>query len=152
MSRKPWEERIVGERMAADDRFTEQVTASRFSRQQWGLVMTAVEFDVEHADDEERARLVADTSKLPHVMPELDKLEERMNAMAGGAGGGGGSGGGGLVDAVKGALGLGGGGADAEQLSAAEELTQAYADELQSLLEERGRWDEIRSAAAAASE
>jgi hypothetical protein len=154
MTRQAWQERIVGERMKTDERFSEHVAASEFTRQQWGLIMTAVEFEIEHPDDPERARLVADTSNFPSIMPELDEVERRMSAMGGaGAPGdtGGGSGpGGGLVDAVKGALGLGGGGGgdDAEREAAAAELVQAYADELQTLLEERGRWDEIRSMAA----
>lgn len=151
MSRKAWQERIIGERMTMDDRFADRVQASEFSRQQWGLVMTAVEFDVEHADDPERARLVADTSKLPNVVPELDEVEREMSAMAGGGSPGGG---GGIVDTVRGALGLGDGGGDddAEKQAAAEELANQYARGLQTLLEERGRWDEVREAAAAAEE
>nr|WP_254662968.1 DUF5799 family protein [Haladaptatus sp. W1] len=31
--------------------------------------MTAVEFDIEHPEDDERAKLVADTSKVKQVMP-----------------------------------------------------------------------------------
>lgn len=146
MTRKAWQERIVGERMTVDNRFADRVAASEFTRQQWGLVMTAVEFEIAHPEDEERARLVADTSKLPQILPELDRVQQQMDAMAGGAGGGDG---GGLVDAVKGALGLGGGGGpDPERREAAEALTREYAEELQALLEERGRWEEVRAAAA----
>jgi len=146
MTRKAWEDRIVGARMAADDEFAERVTASEFSRQEWGLVMTAVEFDVEHPEDPERARIVANTEKLHHVMPELDNISRQMGAM-GGAGGGGQSGGG-LLDSLKSSLGFGGGGHDAEREAAAARLAQEYAEVLQGLLEERGSWEEIRSLAA----
>lgn len=150
MTRKAWEDRIVGARMAADERFTDQVQASEFTRQQWGLVMTAVEFEVEHPDDAERARIVADTSKLPQILPELDNVEQQMSAM--GAGGGPDRDRGGFLDSLKSAVGLGGGGgrSDAERKESAERLAQAYADELQDLLEERGRWEEVRTMAAEA--
>ena len=36
-----WTDAIVGERMAVDNQFTDRVTASRFSSQEWGLIMTA---------------------------------------------------------------------------------------------------------------
>jgi len=136
---------IAGARMTVDQEFAERVMESQFSRQQWGLVMTAVEFDVEDAEDPDAARIVADTSKLEHVLPELDQLEQSMNAM--GAGGGGGGGGGGIVDSIKGLLG-GDDGADEGRKAAAEALAQEYATELQAHLEASGRWDEIRQAAA----
>jgi len=148
-----WTDRIVGERMQVDKEFSEKVAASHFSRQQWGLVMTAVEFEIENADDPDGARLVADTSKLPSIAPELERMEQR---------GGGGMGGmsdaatlddgpdgssGGFLDGVKDALGIGGGDDEREQLAAAEEMAQMYADELQDKLEERGKWDTVRAAA-----
>jgi hypothetical protein len=141
-----WQDRIVGVRMTVDREFNERVEASEFSRQQWGLVMTATEFEIEHADDPERARLVANTEKLPSVLPEMDRIEEQMGSMGGGSGGGGD----GIVGGIKDALGLGGsGGSKDEQRSAdAEELTQAYADALQQELEDTGRWDEVRELAA----
>jgi hypothetical protein len=57
---------------------------------------------------------------------------------------------GGLVDSIKGALGLGGGGGggvDQAKLEAAEQLTQEYADELQRHLESKGKWEQVRIAA-----
>jgi hypothetical protein len=150
MTRKAWEDRIVGARMAADERFTDQVQASEFTRQQWGLIMTAVEFEVEHPGDADRARIVADTSKLPQILPELDNVEQQMSAM--GAGGEPDRSRGGFLDSLKSAVGLGGGtggGSDAEREESAERLAQAYAHELQALLEERGRWREVRDLAAA---
>lgn len=145
-----WQDRIVGVRMSVDRQFNDRIEASSFSRQQWGLVMTATEFEIENPEDEENARIVANTEKLSSVLPEMDRIEEQMGSM--GAGGGSRSGnGGGILGSVKSALGLGGsgGGSKNEQRAAdAKELTQAYADELQRELEEAGRWDEIRKLAA----
>ncbi|ACM56766.1 DUF5799 family protein [Halorubrum lacusprofundi] len=147
-----WTDAIVGERMTVDNQFTDRVAASRFSSQEWGLIMTATEFEIENADDSENARIVADTSSLPAIMPELENVRSQVAAMGGAPGGAGGSGGsgGGLVDSIKGALGLGGsGGNDGpsdEELDAAERLVQEYADELQAHLEEVGKWEQVRVA------
>jgi hypothetical protein len=151
-----WTDLIVGERMRLDQEFNEKVAASNFSNQQWGLIMTAVEFEVEHPDDPERARLVADTSKLDAVLPELDRMDGAGMGGPGGPGGdprAGSSGGdsGGLFDGIKQALGLGRGENEREQLAAAEELAQMYADDLQAKLESASKWDRVRSAAAGGS-
>jgi hypothetical protein len=153
MSDSEWTDLVVGERMQVDQEFNEKVAASNFSRQQWGLIMTAVEFDVENPDDADRARLVADTGKVETIIPELEKMEQ-----AGGMGGPGGapaagsgsdSGSGGLVDGLKNALGLSGGGDESrEQLAAAEELAQMYAGDLQEKLEATGKWEQVRTTAA----
>lgn len=136
-----WTGRIAGERMTVDKQFADRVEASSFSNQQWGLVMTAVEFDIEGPDDPESATLVADTSKLPSIMPELDKVGQ--GGPMGGPPGGESrrSEGGGLLDGVKAALGIAGGGSgDDDRTEEAEQLAQAYADELQAELEANGRW------------
>ena len=141
-----WQDRIVGVRMNVDREFSDRVEASSFSRQQWGLVMTATEFEIENPGDADDARIVANTEKLPSVLPEMDRIEEQMGAMGGGSGG---SGGGGVLGNLKDALGLGKGGSkDEERAAEARELTQAYADQLQRELENAGRWDEIRNLAA----
>ncbi|MFC7136610.1 DUF5799 family protein [Halobaculum litoreum] len=144
-----WTDAIVGERMTVDREFNQRIQGSQFSNQEWGLIMTATEFEIEHADDPERARIVADTSKLPQIMPELDNISQQMGAMAGGGDPGGGSSGGvfgGIVDDIKNLLGGGGGGGgvDREKLAAAEQLTQEYADELQRHLENKGRFEQVR--------
>ncbi|ESS03306.1 MAG: hypothetical protein A07HR67_01701 [uncultured archaeon A07HR67] len=142
-----WTDAIVGERMTVDNQFNERVTASRFSSQEWGLIMTAAEFEIEHSNDPEAARLVADTSNLPAVMPELENVRSQVAAMGGGGGDAGGSGGG-IVDSILGALGLGedADGASDEEIEAAERLVQEYADELQAHLEEVGKWEQVRVA------
>lgn len=152
MSGQPWMDRIVGDRMAVDSEFTERIHESRFSSQQWGLIMTATEFEIRNPEDPERAELIADTEKLPQIMPELEKIDAQVQA-AGGMGGGGGAAGGGssggFLDSIKGALGLGGGGGgNNEDRQAAEALTAEYADQLQSRLEEQGKWDSTCETAA----
>lgn len=141
-----WQDLVVGARMAVDRQFADRVQASGLSRPQWGLVMTAVDFEFENAADPESARIVADTSSLEHVLPEMDNVDEQMAGM--GAGGGS-SGGNGLVGGIKDALGIGGGDDDHEELAEeSRELAQAYADELQAYLEDEGRFEEVRRAAS----
>ncbi|GAB3669176.1 DUF5799 family protein [Halopiger thermotolerans] len=155
MSDSDWTDRIVGARMTLDQEFSSRIAESQFSNQQWSLIMTATELEIEHADDPERARIVANTDKLDQIMPELENVQSGMGAMGGPGGGSGadagnaGGSGGGLVDSIKGALGLGGGGSGHDaKLEAAERLTQEYADELQSKLESNGKWDSVREVAA----
>ncbi|MDG5758940.1 DUF5799 family protein [Natronococcus sp. A-GB1] len=151
MSDTSWTDRIVGERMTVDQEFSARVQDSRFSSQQWSLIMTATEFEIEDADDPDRARIVANTEKVDQIIPELENVDRQMGAMGGQGGGGGASNSsGGVVDSILGALGLGGDGGDEEeeQLRAAEQLTQEYADQLQSQLESKGRWESVRQAAA----
>ncbi|NKE34765.1 hypothetical protein GWG54_02835 [Natronococcus sp. JC468] len=151
MSDTSWTDRIVGERMTVDQEFSQRVQDSRFSSQQWSLIMTATEFEIEDADDPDRARIVADTEKVDQIIPELENVDRQMGAMGGQGGGGGPTGSsGGVLDSILGALGLGGDGGDdrEEKLRAAEQLTQEYAQELQTQLESKGRWDSVRRAAA----
>ncbi|MCO8253484.1 DUF5799 family protein [Haladaptatus sp. AB618] len=145
MSGQRWTDMIVGDRMAVDREFMEEVTNSQFSRQEWGLVMTAVEFEIEHPEDDERAKLVADTSKVEQVMPEMDNIQSQMNSMSGKSSKKEGKG---VFSSVKSALGLGGddSGVDQDRLAAAEALAQQYADELQDRLESKGKWARVRTA------
>jgi hypothetical protein len=151
MTERGWQDIIVGDRMAVDQEFAQRVSDSQFSRQEWGLIMTAVEFEIENPDDAEQARVVADTSKVEQVMPELENVRNQMNAMGGAGGGGGQSGGGGIFSSVKDALGLGGGGGgsgvDQNRLDAATRLAEEYAGELQQRLESQGKWAQVREAA-----
>lgn len=144
-----WTDAIVGERMTVDREFNDRLRQSEFSNQEWGLIMTAVEFEIEDAGDPENAHIVADTSKLPQIMPELDNISKQMGAMGGSTAEGGSSGGpfGEIVSDIKDAL-LGGGcgGVDTQKLEAAERLTQEYADELQRHLESKGKFEQVRLA------
>ena len=146
-----WQDMIVGDRMAVDEEFSTEVDGSSFSRQEWGLIMTATSFEITDPGDEEAATLVADTSQLPAVMPELERVAE-MGPMGGPQEQ---SGGGGLIGSVLDSLGLGGSdddGVDEERLDAAESMVDRYAEELQSHLESEGRWAEVRAAAAGGDE
>lgn len=143
-----WTDAIVSERMAVDREFSQRVQQSQFSNQEWSLVMTATEFEIEHADDPERARIVADTSKLPQIMPEMDNISKQMGAMAGGGDPSASSKDGvfgGILSDIKDVItgGGGGGGQDKEKLAAAEQLAQEYADELQTHLERKGRFEQV---------
>lgn len=145
MSEDSWRDMIVGERMTVDRAFEDRIEASPFSRQQWGLVMTAVEFQIT-GDEESGYQLVADTSKLGHVLPELDRMASQGMGGSGAAAGGqglGSSDSGGFLESVKDALGLGSGEADDEQREAAKMLATEYAKQLQTELEESGKWEKI---------
>lgn len=158
MSGRQWTDRIVGDRMAVDREFADRIEASQFSRQEWGLVMTATEFEIQSPDDAERAQLVANTEKLPAVIPELDRIRSQSAGLGAGGEGAGGGGGrsdrpgsasdGGVFDTIKRAFGLGSGGTDDETVEAADRLAQEYATELQRRLEDRGKWAEIRTIAS----
>lgn len=141
MSQRAWQDMIVGDRMEVDQEFTKRVQQSQFSRQQWGLIMTAVELKIEGAGED--ARLVADTSQVEEILPELDKLESQMGAMGGGGGSGGGSGS--FLGSIMSSLGLSGGsGANEQTHRAATQLAEEYATTLQAHLEENGKWQLVR--------
>ena len=147
-----WTDSVVGERMALDQEFSSRVRSSEFTSQEWSLIMTAIEFEIEHPTDPDRAAVVVDDSKLNQVVPELDNIRDQMQGMGGGSTSSSGGSGGGVIDGVKSALGLGGsdgGGDDQRKQEAAAALATEYAEELQARLEEKGRWEEIRAIAAA---
>lgn len=140
-----WTSMIAGERMQLDKEFAERVESSSFNRQQWGLVMTALDFEIENASTPDEAELVPDTSNLPTILPELDKVGQR-GPMGGGSPSQGS--GGGLMDSVKGALGIGGGGGNDERLEEATALGEEYCERLQDRLESTGRWKAVCERAA----
>jgi len=145
---KEWTDRLAGARMQVDQQFNDRVLNSQFSNQQWGLIMTAVEFEIEKPGDPDRATLVANTEKIDQILPELDKVDQGMGAMAGG---GRDDSSGGLLDSLGNLLpgGSGGGsGVDEERKAAAVALTDEYATELQQYLEKQGRWTAICESAA----
>ena len=141
-----WRDMLVGDRMAVDQAFTDRVQGSEFTNQEWGLIMTATELDIENADDPEAARLVADTAAVESIMPELATIRSRSGPMAGGIDEGANDPG--IVDSIKGALGFSDDddGVDEEKLAAAEALAQEYADELQQHLEANDAFEAVREA------
>ena len=137
-----WTDRIVGDRMTVDREFNDRVTASEFASQEWSLIMTATEFEIENADDPDAARIVANTEKLEGMMPHIEEAGKRQQSMAGTPGG---DDGGGIIGSFKEMLGLGNGKQDHDaKLAAAEKLVQEYADELQAHLESNGKWAQVR--------
>lgn len=139
-----WTDRIVGDRMVVDGEFASEVEASEFSRQEWGLVMTAVEFEIEGAEDPETARLVAKTDDLEAVLPEVERVAKMQQQARGQTGSGGG-----VLESLRNALGMGNGSdrPDEERAAAARDLTQRYATRLQEHLESRGKWADVCASA-----
>jgi hypothetical protein len=145
-----WRDRLAGARMQVDQQFTDQVVNSQFSNQQWGLIMTAVEFDIDEPEQPEEASLVANTEHVDQILPELDNIDRGMGGVQ--PGGGGESSGGGIIDSIgKLVPGMGGddSGVDEDQKAAAISLTEEYATQLQQYLESNGRWAGICESAAA---
>ncbi|MBP1988075.1 DUF5799 family protein [Halolamina salifodinae] len=145
MSDSDWTDAIVGERMAVDQQFSSEVRDSPFSNQEWGLIMTAAEFDIADADDPENARIVPATTKVAGIMPEVEKMSKGMGAPGSAAGGDGGDDDG-VFSSVKKRLGIGGGDDGADRLEDAEALLERYAETLQAHLQEKGRWEQVRIA------
>jgi len=146
MSESDWTDAIVGERMAVDQQFAAEVRDSAFSNQEWGLIMTAAEFEIVDADDPENARIVPDTEKVAGIMPEVEKMERGMGGPGGDRGG---EDDGGMFSSVKDALGVGGDGNDGgepDRIDEAEALLERYAETLQEHLIEKGRWEQVRIA------
>jgi len=143
-----WTDQLAGARMQVDQRYQDVLDASDFSNQEWGLVMTAIDWDIENPEDPEEATLVADKSKLPDIVPELRTIQKEM---------------GGSPTPVEegpnteGFLGRlrqyvhhlrGDNESSEKKLGDAEELVDGYTLELQEFLEERGRWEDLCAAAA----
>lgn len=146
-----WTDAIIGERMAVDGQFSDRVAASEFTNAEWELIMTATDLDMEHPDDPDAARIVADTDDVETIIPELDAIRAQTAAMAGQPGGGSrDSTGGGVVESIMSALGFGTESADDEvdqaKLAAAEKLTQEYAEALQTHLEATDSFEQARAA------
>ncbi|MEF8820679.1 MAG: DUF5799 family protein [Halovenus sp.] len=137
-----WRDQLAGARMQVDQQFNDRILGSEFSNQEWGLIMTAVEFDIQQPDDPDQAELVADTDKIAQVIPELDNLPQGMGGPPQRQSD---SGGDGLFSGLKSALGLGGGSegdnVDEQKLESATALVEEYTTELQTHLEQEGRWE-----------
>jgi len=141
-----WTDSITGARMQVDSEFQQRVRNSEFSNQQWGLIMTAVEFRIDDPETPERARLVAETDKVEQIMPELESIPQGMGPQHGGRDR---SEGDGLLGRLRGLLSGGSGGdVDEEKLDAATALAGEYAQELQTVLENQGRWEKVCGRAA----
>jgi hypothetical protein len=146
-----WRDRLAGARMQVDKEFSDRVMASEFSNQEWGLIMTAVEFDIRNPGNPETAELVANTNQVEQIIPELGNIPQGMGGAPAGDQQSRGDSGGGLLDQIRGFL-TGedtGGQSDEETLAEASQLAEEYADELQAFLKEEGRWETLCESAAA---
>lgn len=144
-----WRDKLAGARMRVDQEFNQRVLDSQFSNQEWGLIMTAVEFDIDSPETPDSAEMTANTDKVEQIMPELENLPQGMARPGGDAGGDSG----GVIDSLKSVFGFdgsdaNGSGVDEDELAAASQLVEEYATELQRHLEEQGRWAEVCAAAA----
>jgi hypothetical protein len=168
MTDHTWRDRLAGHRMQVDEQFAARVRDSKLTNGEWNLVMTAVEFEID--GEGEHARLVADTSKIHSVVPEFENMRQRGPGVSKSRP----ESVDGVLDSVRnvlgvdsfgdvvdlepleerldrdltGALGLDSGTEDDEKVQAAIRLTESYARELQSHLEDRGEWESIREAAS----
>lgn len=162
MDDSSWGDQVIGERMAVDREFTPQVQESRFSSQEWSLIMTATRFEIEAPQDPEAARIVVNTEHVKEILPEVRAIrrgvsglqpppidgEEQAPQSSDSS----------VLGSIKrkfsSGLGLGGGEALStmeDEKKAAAALTQEYAEQLQRRLESNGRWEEICAMAAAES-
>jgi len=146
-----WTDQLAGARMQVDQRFQETLEASSFTSQEWGLVMTAVDWTIENPDQPEEATLVADTSKLSEIIPELENIQQQMGGAQRPVEEGPDTGGilGRLKRYVHDLQSNSSGGSSTKRFEDAKELVDGYTVELQSYLKERGRWEDICQAAAA---
>lgn len=149
-----WTDKLARARIQVDKEFHEEVKRTQFTEQEWGLVMTAVEWRVANPDDPEHARLVAETDNVKDILPQLTRIRRDVETAAAGP------------DAARQrSLAEGFSGwinGFVEMLSRAvtsestdsrvedaETLAAEYAERVQDYLERRNRWDEVRQAAAA---
>jgi len=141
-----WQNLIVGARMTVDQAFTDRVQASEFTNQEWGLIMTATELDIEHADDPETARLIADTEAIESILPELEQVRSQPGHIAGGDEPSDDSTG--IIDSITNVLGLDDDddADDRAKVAAAESLAQEYAEKLQQHLESNDEFERVRRA------
>lgn len=144
-----WTDRIVSAQIAVNDRFADRLQHSQLSRQEWGLVRSAVDFEIKHPNDPDRARIIAKTQNLSTIMPKLIQIAEMTSTAASHR-----TGSSSIFDAVKTALGLNDS-VDAlrtEKRDQAEQLAAAYAADLQRYLEHNGKWDAIRASVRGAED
>jgi hypothetical protein len=145
-----WTDMLAGARMQVDQQFQSRLERSEFTNQEWGLVMTAVDFKIMNADDPEEAQLVADRDQIRQIIPELDSIQRQMGGAARPVESN--PDGSGMFGRLKQYLGFlsddSSDKPDEERLASAKMLVDEYTEQLEAYLRENGRWEEIREAAA----
>jgi hypothetical protein len=133
-----WVEQIAGARMQVDQRFQDRIVDSEFTNQQWGLIMSAVEFEIRDPETPSEAELVANTDRVEQILPEVEDIPQGMGGPPGGPSGGRS---GGLLSRLKQLLSGGDSDeVDQDRLDAATTLADEYVVELQTFLEDEGQW------------
>jgi hypothetical protein len=146
-----WTDQLAGARMQVDQRFQETLEASSFTSQEWGLVMTAIDWDIENPEQPDEAELVADTDKLSEIIPELENIQKQMGGAQRPVDEGPDTSGflGRIKRYIHDLQSGSSGESSTKRLNDAEELVNGYTLELQNHLEERDRWEELCELAAA---
>lgn len=152
-----WTDKLARARIQVDKEFHEAIERSQFTEQEWGLVMTAVEWRVANPEDPDHAKLVAETDNVSDILPQLTRIRRDVRAAAAGPDAArqrslaeGFSGWiNGFVEMLSRAV--SGDSTDA-RVEEADALAAEYAERVQDYLERRGRWDEVRRAAAEAGD
>jgi hypothetical protein len=149
-----WTDQLAGARMQVDQRYQETLDASSFSNQEWGLVMTAIDWDIENPETPDEAELVADTSKLSEIIPELESIQQEMGGSQRPVEEGPDTSGflGRIKRYIDDLTANGSSESSEKRYNDAVELVEGYTMELQSYLEERGRWADVCAAAASEEE
>jgi hypothetical protein len=152
-----WTDKLARARIQVDKEFHEAIERSQFTEQEWGLVMTAVEWRVANPTDPDHAKLVAETDNVEDILPQLTRIRRDVQTAAAGPDAArqrslaeGFSGWiNGFVEMLSRAV---SGGSTDSRVEAADALAAEYAERVQDYLERRGRWDDIRQAAAEAAD
>jgi hypothetical protein len=145
-----WTDQLAGARMQVDQRFQDTLEASSFTNQEWGLVMTAIDWDIENPDTPEEAELVADTDQLSEIIPELENIQNQMGGSQRPVEEGPDTQGflGRIKRYIHDLTSNTSSQSSKKRYNDAVELVEGYTMELQSFLEERGRWADVCAAAA----
>ena len=140
-----WTDQLAGARMQVDQRFQDTLEASSFTNQEWGLVMTAINWDIENPEDPDEATLVADTDQLSDIIPELENIQRQMGGSQQPVEDGPDASGflGRIKRYVHDLTSDGSSQSNQKRYNDAVELVEGYTLELQNYLEERGRWEEL---------
>jgi hypothetical protein len=145
-----WTDQLAGARMQVDQRFQDTLEASSFTNQEWGLVMTAIDWDIENPETPEEAELVADTDQLSEIIPELENIQSQMGGSQRPVEEGPDTQGflGRIKRYIHDLTSNTSSQSSTKRYNDAVELVEGYTMELQSFLEERGRWADVCAAAA----
>lgn len=144
-----WTNQLAGARMQVDQLFDDRIQDSMFTNQEWGLVMTAVEFEITDPEQPSEAELVANTENIKEIIPELDRIQKQMGGSptpvdSGPSGGLFGR----LQQYIEGLKTNSREGNERQKQETAIALVEDYTVELQDYLEHQGMWDDICSHAA----